>query len=153
MGQEVEWESIIQEALGEIKEAKENDNWTRMHVSRAERYISWYEKNKNSLTLQGTDVREAYTLYITEYMGLTPREAPIVYEDEKKIIFRVDIECSILEACRRAGFDTREVCEKGLEKCVQMLIEKINPELRFSRNYERIKPHAEYCEEIIELIE
>ena len=83
----------------------------------------------------------------------TPCEVFIVNKDERKITSWVDIECSILEACRRAGFDTRGACEKGLEKCVQILIEKINSKLRFSRIYDRIKPHTGHCEEVIELNE
>jgi hypothetical protein len=121
-----------------------------MYDNRVGRYMNWYEKNKN-LNLQGTDVRKAYTLFIVEFMGLSQLEAPVVYEDEKKIVWRADIECSVLEACRRGGFDTREVCRKGLEKCVQTLVEKINPKLRFSRNYEKMKPYTDYCEEFIEL--
>ncbi|RLF97358.1 nucleoside deaminase, partial [Thermococci archaeon] len=47
----------------------------------------------------------------------------------------------------------RKVCKKGWEKSVQLLIEKINPKLRFTRNYNKIRPYTEYCEEIIELTE
>ena len=49
------------------------------------------------------------------------------------------------------GVDTRNVCELGEEESVQRMIEKINPNLRFTRNYEKIRPHTEYCEEIIYL--
>ena len=34
---------------------------------------------------------------------------------------------------------------------VQIFLEQISPRIRFSRNYDRIRPYAEYCEEIMEL--
>ena len=37
-----------------------------------------------------------------------------------------------------------------MEKSAQKLVSKINPNLKFSRNYEAIRPHDEYCEEMID---
>jgi len=145
-----EREKTIQEILVKIKEAKEMDDWSHVNSKLLEKRLGWYEENKSNLNLQGKDARKAYTLLI-KYSGIDPREVPVVYEDERKIIWRSYNWCPVLEACKRAGFDTREVCKKGWEKSVQALIEKINPKLRFSRNYERIRPYTEYCEEIIEL--
>jgi hypothetical protein len=50
------------------------------------------------------------------------------------------------------GLDTREVCKKVFEKPTEKLIQEINPRLKFTRNYKKIRPYADYCEEIIELI-
>ncbi len=58
-----------------------------------------------------------------------------------------------MEACKKGNFDTREVCKKGWEKSVQEFVEEINPKIKFSRNYEKIRPHAKYCEETFELVE
>ncbi len=145
-----ERERKIIETLEKIKEAKETGNWNRINSGVSEKRLVWYEENKNSPNLEGTDVRKAYTLLLLK-IGINPDEAPVVYEDEKKIIWRSFNWCPVLEVCKRYNFDTREVCKKGWEKPVQALIEKINPNLRFFRNYEKIRPHAEYCEETIEL--
>ncbi len=101
--------------------------------------------------MKGTDVRKAYTLVMLKFMKINPEEVPVVYEDEKKIVWRSYNWCPILEACKRIGVDTRNVCELGEEASVQLMIEKINPKLRFTRNYEKIRPHTDYCEEIIYL--
>ena len=148
---EDEREKIIQQFIEEIRAAEESDDYSEINRKSIENRLGWYEKNKDKLKLEGSDVRKAYTLLIREFMKLKPEEAPVVYEDERKIVWHSYNWCPVLEACKRAGFDTRKVCKKGWEKSVQLLIEKINPKLRFTRNYDKIRPYTEYCEEIIEL--
>ena len=70
------------------------------------------------------------------------------------IIWRSTNFCPTLEACRRLGLDTRVVCRAATEGAVQALIARLDPRLRFSRNYETgIRPHADYCEEQITLLD
>lgn len=143
----------VQEKLERIIRAKESNNWSEINSRQIEKRLKWYEENKGKLKLEGSDVRKAYTLILLEYFKLKEEEVPIIYEDERKIVWRSYNWCPVLEACKIGGFDTREICKKGWERSVQALIEKINPNLKFSRNYEKIRPYYEYCEEIIELIE
>jgi len=149
-------ERDVEEILEKIIEAERTGNYDFINRRLLEKRLSWYEENKGKLNLQGSDVRKAYTLVMIEYLGkvfgINPYEIPIVYEDEQKIVWRSYNWCPVLEACKRAGFDTRKVCKKGWEKSIDVLVKKINPKLRFSRNYDRIRPYAEYCEEFIELI-
>jgi hypothetical protein len=42
---------------------------------------------------------------------------------------------------------------KSYHKPVQAFLSKIDPRLRFDRNYEALRPHTVYCEEIITLEE
>lgn len=149
-------EEYVQEILEEIIKANESDEWDYINSSSSEKKLDWYEENKDDLDLQGTDVRKAYTLIMIEYFGrcygVTPDEVPVVYEDERKIVWRSYNYCPVLEACKKGELDTREVCKKGWEQSVQDLIEKVNPKLHFSRNYKTLRPHGKYCEESIELI-
>ena len=39
----------------------------------------------------------------------------------------------------------------GEENSVQLMIERINPRLHYTRNYEKIRPYTDFCEEIIYL--
>ena len=57
--------------------------------------------------------------------------------------------CPTLEACRRLDLDTRKVCRKSYEKPTQAFLSALDPELRFYRSYETIRPHADVCEERI----
>jgi len=144
-------ETKIREIQEKIGRAVSADDWTKINDELTEKRNSWYAKNRGDLALEGSEVRKAYTMFLLEYLKIDPREAPIVYEDETRIVWRSINWCPVVEACERGGFDTREVCKYGWETSVQAMIEKINPKLRFSRNYDRIRPHTDYCEEEIEL--
>jgi tRNA(Arg) A34 adenosine deaminase TadA len=43
--------------------------------------------------------------------------------------------------------ETRQVCRALYEKPVQFLVSRLDPEIRFVRNYEHIRPEAPDCEE------
>ncbi len=144
-------EEKVREIMVKLLKAQEVGSYEFINEELVKKRLRWYEENKNKIRLEGSDVKKAYTLLIIEYLGLNPKEAPTVYEDAKKIVWRSYNFCPVLEACRRLGMDTREVCRKAQEEPVQALISKTNPNLKFSRNYKKIRPYRGYCEEIIEL--
>lgn len=146
-------EKRVSEAIAKLGRAREIGSYEFIAKEMAERRLQWYEKNKGKLNLEGSDVRKAYTLLLIKYLGLNREEVPVIYEDERRIVWRSYNFCPTLEACKKIGMDTREVCKKATEKPAQELIWKINPNLKFSRNYEKIRPYSDYCEEIIELVE
>ena len=146
-------EKKINDVIAKLQRAQEIKSYEFINKELLEKRLRWYEENKDKLNLEGSDVRKAYTLFLIKYLGLSPKEVPVVYENERKIIWRSYNFCPVLEACKRLGKDTREVCKKAEEKSVQQLISSINPNLRFSRNYEKIRPYINYCEETIELEE
>lgn len=139
--------------MEKIINAEKIGSYEFIHQELMKKRIEWYEKNKSKLNLQGSDVRKAFTLFLFKYLELNPKDIQVVYEDKKKIVWRSYNFCPVLEACKRLGLDTRKVCKEGWEKSVQVLIEKVNPKLKFFRNCQAIRPHVEYCEEGIELIE
>jgi len=59
--------------------------------------------------------------------------------------------CPTLEACRILNMDTRFVCRHLTENPTTELIRQLHPRLRFCRNYEKLRPHSAYCEEMIVL--
>jgi len=119
-----------------------------------ERYIEkrnkWFnEKGLEILDkLEGTDVEKAYHLILLK-LGISENEAPVAMKSEKKIIFHSKNFCPTLEACKAIGLDTRKICKEITERPTEELIKKINPNLRFTRNYNRLRPYNIYCEEII----
>lgn len=84
-------------------------------------------------------------------LGLSEKDAPIIEKSQKRIVFHSINPCPALQACTILGLDTREVCREHTEKATEELIKEINPNLRFTRNYENVRPHTAYCEEIISL--
>jgi hypothetical protein len=60
--------------------------------------------------------------------------------------------CPTLEACVRLGLDTRTVCRQAYHQPVQVMLSRLDPRLRFERNYEALRPYVSYCEERIVLV-
>ncbi|MCL4437724.1 hypothetical protein M1513_01650 [Patescibacteria group bacterium] len=115
------------------------------------RRMAWFNERQNSLKLKGTDVEKAFQLVLFKYMKLKPEEVPIIEKTAKKIVWRSYDFCPYLKAIQKLKMDTRVVCGCATHSPVQVMIEKINPKLLFSRNYIAIRPYTPYCEEIIEL--
>jgi len=102
-------------------------------------------------SLSGTEVKKGYQLILLQ-MGVPESECPIVEETETKITWHAYDFCPYLVAVNETGLDTKIICKHLTEKPVQELLNIFNPNLRFSRNYNQIRPYSEYCEEQIELI-
>lgn len=97
--------------------------------------------------------RQAFRLLFSDYMGLDEKLLPIVAESADEIVWRSQNPCPTLEACTKLGLDTRKVCRSVYEKSTQAFLSAIDPELRFLRSYEKIRPYADYCEERIVRVE
>lgn len=137
---------------GKIEQIRRNrGDWSKIHQEQREKKLAWWEANKGDLILSGPIPRQAYEMILLAMRILKVEELPVAYEDERKITWRSFNFCPILEACKRLELDTRVVCKKAYAQSVQDLISQLSPQLRFSRNYENLRPHGEYCEETIEL--
>ena len=116
-------------------------NWLKEHL--AEMLVKYKDLNPEE---------QAYRIVFFEYMKINPEHSQIVRVSPKKIMIKSYNFCPYLEACRLLDFDTRHVCQI-IEPSIQKMIELINPNLRFSRNYTNVRPHTEdFCEEYLELL-
>ena len=119
----------------------------------AKKRVQWFIENKNKILgeLIGDDeIEKAYRLILTK-IGIEEKEAPVIEKTSKRMIFHSMNPCPALDACDILGLDTRVVCKLHTEGATDTLIKQMNPNLRFSRNYARLRPNYDYCEEIIEL--
>ena len=118
--------------------------------------LRWWEANRERLAGQDAErlpvLDRAYRIFYIEYLGLDPEEVPIVERSNRKLVIRSYNFCPVHHACADLGLDTRHVCKAVYERPVNDLLGRIHPGLRFRRNYRAIRPHAPYCEEIIELV-
>jgi len=145
-------EERIQRTAGQLRACR--GDYRLIHEALDRKRQDWWETEGTSLKLSGALPRQAYTMFLLVHLGLDPAEVPVVYEDETVIVWRSFNFCSMLEACILLGLDTRQVCREGTEESVQRLIARLDPRLRFSRNYvDGIRPYAPYCEERIEMVE
>jgi tRNA(adenine34) deaminase len=111
----------------------------------------WFHENQSSFDFLCDDLLEsAYRLLLTR-LRITPQEAPVIRRTDKEIVFHSMNFCPTLEACRILGIDTRYVCKKMNEASTDALVKQLDERLTFSRNYGKLRPYAECCEELISL--
>ena len=115
------------------------------------RRLKWYSENQSHLNTDSKDlIKTAYQLFTTK-LGITAEDAPVISRDEKKLVLHSSNFCPTLEACKILNLDTRFVCRHLSEKPTTDLLRRLHPKLRFTRNYEKLRPYTDYCEEIIQI--
>lgn len=117
-----------------------------------EKRLRWLEVHHVEAASEEDLVQEGYHWFYENYLRVSvPEEGEIVEHTQSRLVMRWWNPCPTLEACLKLGLDTRDVCRKAYELPVREFLKRIHPRLRFERNYARIRPHAPFCEEIIEL--
>jgi hypothetical protein len=115
-----------------------------------EKRAAWLDLHAAELPKSGNAVTDAYTLFYETYLGLRlPQDGELVEATPERITVRWTNACPPLEACRKLGLDTRQVCRLAYDRPVQIMLQAIDPRLRFRRNYAALRPQAAYCEETI----
>jgi tRNA(Arg) A34 adenosine deaminase TadA len=119
----------------------------------AQKRIAWINQQKPRLNIGGSMTpRQAFELLFFRYMGLDEADLPVTFESSTEIAWRSLNPCPTLEAAIRLGLDTRQVCRSIYEKSTQAFLSQLDPRLRFLRNYARIRPYVDACEERIVLV-
>lgn len=111
----------------------------------------WVEKNRKKIDkLIGKPLDIAYKIFL-EKLSITEDEAPINERSENELVIHSKNFCPVLEACKILKLDTRAICKSLNEIPTDLFLKEVNPKLSFSRNYDKLRPHSEYCEEMISL--
>ncbi len=119
-----------------------------------EKRTLWLEANLAGLQLTGNAVEDAHRAFYGGYLGISPpRDGEIVERTPFRLVTRWWNPCPVLDVCQKFGLDTREVCKKAYHHPVQVFLSRIEPRLRFDRNYDALRPHTTYCEEMITLVD
>ena len=117
------------------------------------RRLSWYSENQSHLKIENEDVLNgAYQLFLNK-LAITKDDAPVVSRNQRKLVLHSRNFCPTLEACKILNLDTRFVCRHLSEIPTTELLRQLHPQLRFTRNYDKLRPHTPYCEEMIILDE
>ncbi len=145
-----EREVLIQREVARLRNADECA-LCALNEDSVQRRTEWFEENQSRFAFLSSDLLDsAYRLLLARF-GITPEEAPVIRRSDTRIVFHSRNFCPTLEACRILGLDTRFVCKHLNEDATNRLIRKIDPRLRFSRNYEKLRPYSPFCEEMITL--
>ncbi|HWQ96701.1 MAG TPA: hypothetical protein VN538_01215 [Clostridia bacterium] len=145
-----EQERLVQREIERLRNADEAALCV-LNEDSVQRRTAWFEENKSRFAFLANDPLEAaYSVLLTRF-GIPSEEAPIIFRDETRILFHSQNFCPTLEACKILGLDTRFVCKHLNEDATNRLVQLIDPKLRFSRNYEKLRPYSSFCEEMITL--
>lgn len=145
-----EQETLIRREIERLQNADET-TLCALNEDSVQKRTAWFYEHRDSFDfLSGDPLEAGYRLLLARFR-ITPEEAPVVERTERKIVFHSQNFCPTLEACRILGLDTRFVCKRLNEQATDALIKLCDPRLTFSRNYERLRPYAPYCEETISL--
>jgi len=126
------------------------------HLERCvtEKRLAWAKEHVGEIDKSENPVMDGFQWFYEQYLGLSvPENGEIVEASEKRIVSRWWNPCPTLDACQKFGLDTRVICKKAYHQPVKNFLKELHPDLRFERNYACLRPHAEYCEEIILLEE
>jgi hypothetical protein len=142
-------QNIVKDEIERLREVSE-DRLRSYDRERSEKRLLWFRSHRPDKMFPGDDyLLKAYRVLI-DRLQTSEVDCPIVHKDERKLIFHSQNFCPTLEACKILNLDTRQVCRVYNEISTDLLVKEIHPQLRFTRNYEKLRPHFAYCEEIIE---
>jgi tRNA(Arg) A34 adenosine deaminase TadA len=142
------YDKAVRENIRQLRDADET-KLKAMAEELSRKRLKWYAEHQQSIATEATDVIDvAYQVFLRK-LGLTESQAPVVQRDAKRLVLHSRNFCPTLEACEILGLDPRVVCRHLTEKPTADLLRQIHPKLGFARNYDRLRPHAESCEEII----
>jgi hypothetical protein len=129
--------------------------YSRREKEVSRKRLRWWKDNRERIQREGSGhlsiLDQAYRIFFVEYLGLSPKEVPIVERTSEQLVIHSHNFCPVHHACDELGLDTREVCKAIYERPVSDLLQQIHPGLSFARNYEAIRPYTWYCEEMIQL--
>jgi tRNA(Arg) A34 adenosine deaminase TadA len=129
-------------------------SWSDAGRELTKKRVAWISQNRDRINsiLHGSDVKKAYQLILLK-IGIDNTQAPIEEESGDRLVFHSMNRCPALDACEILGLDTRKVCKLHSEEATDALVKSLNPRLKFSRDYSRLRPSSPFCREIIELQE
>ena len=114
-----------------------------------DRRLEWYDKNKDTFTFLTDNLLDtAYNLLIARF-NIDCSQAEIISRTSNRIVFHSKNFCPTLEACKILNLDTKYICKNYNENSTDELVKQIDKRLKFQRNYEKLRPDSDYCEEII----
>ncbi len=145
---------LFQTILGIAKESSLDAALACLERCAVEKRTAWLDQNLPAVERTGDPIDDAYRIFYETYLGVSaPDDGEIVQRAPRRLVTRWWNRCPTLDVCQKLGLDTREVCQKAYHRPVQVLFSRIHPALRFQRNYDALRPHTPYCEEIITLEE
>jgi hypothetical protein len=108
--------------------------------------VRWKMKHGRPQYLTGEEILR---VFYYDFLGVPREHVHVVEVTEDRLVTRCDNACPILDLAEQLGKDTKEVCLRTSERGCKFFLRSLSKEIKFERNYDRIRPHASDCEETI----
>jgi len=138
----------VRQSIDSLRGADEN-KLKVLALDLSRKRLEWLSEYGRSFESKREDALETGYQVFLKKLGISQDQAPIFSRDENHIILHSSNFCPTLEACKILALDTRFVCRHLTEKPATDMLRRVNPKLRFTRNYEKLRPYSSYCEEMI----
>jgi hypothetical protein len=135
-----DFEKTINHKISQIP----TNNYKDLEKAIIKQRISWARQHRQPAESNATP-REAYEMLFFEIMKLDPAGVTVLSDNDQKITWSSTNTCDTLEACLRTGNDTRIACQEIYEKSTQALVSELDPQIRFYRSYDEIRPYSHQC--------
>lgn len=112
------------------------------------RRLERFERNKDKLKNNESIIEKAYELILEYDMGIDLRFSRIVEKKNNFWLIHSFNYCPILMACELLTLPTTFICKELYEPSIQEVCKLIDKNLMFTRNYNKIRPDYNYCEEM-----
>jgi tRNA(Arg) A34 adenosine deaminase TadA len=146
------YDNAVRDNIELLRDADQN-KLEKLAEELSEKRLKWFSVNHTAFETDCDNLIDtAYQLFLYK-LDIGAEDAPIVGRDASSLVLHSTNFCPTLEACNILDIDTRFVCRHLTEKPTTDLLRQIHPKLRFTRNYERLRPYTPYCEEMIILDE
>jgi hypothetical protein len=96
-------------------------------------------------------MNDVLNLFYIKFLRLRESDIEVVKLDDRELITRAKNPCPILKLSLILKIDTKISCKIISEPVCIYVLRKLNPKLKFERNYNHIRPYSESCEERIYL--
>lgn len=106
--------------------------------------FTWLLKRKRAYSMQ-----EVLKLFYMDFLQIDKKYIEVLKLTDDELITRCNNPCSILDLALRFKLDTKYFCKEVSEPVCKFVLNRLNPDLVFERNYGHIRPYAKSCEERI----
>jgi tRNA(adenine34) deaminase len=137
----------------EIKNLRNVDDrvLSELNADSIRRRTKWFQENRSNFDFVTEDPLISGYRLLLERFRILEEEAPIIKRSGREIVFHSMNFCPTLEACKILGLDTRYICKRLNENSTDALLKEMDCRLSFSRNYDKLRPYTEYCEEMVRI--
>ncbi len=148
-------ETLIKKKKDLLINLKTKEDLEFLSEARSKKKIKWADENLPLLEEKYSNlshVEKAFNIIYIDHLNSNKGDFELTYITPNKLQILSRNFCPYLESCKDLNLDTREICKLTGEKPFQDLASKIDKNLKFYRNYEKIRPYCDYCEEYLEFI-